>query len=119
MKDPEQFGGTESNIENLDDMIVQTGNDPAQLNLLLKFFVEMYEIAKPYADSKTGKINAPNKKIPIDKLSSGLKSKIDTIDSAFIETIRYTEWLQVFKNGQDRIRQKILQKKFNIHNELR
>lgn len=119
MKDPEKFGGAESSVEGLDDMMVQAGNNLVQLNLLLKFFEEMYEIAKPYADQKNGKINVPGKKIPIDRLSPQLKASIDAIDSAFVETMRYSEWIQVFIEGYKRIKKKIEQQKTNIYNELK
>ena len=109
MKDPEKYGATESISEDIDDIMVQAGNDITTLKLLLQFFKEMFEISKPFTDKNTKRIKAPNGKIPINKLSPGLKQKIDSIDGAFVETMSYTEWIQVFIDGYKKIKQKLEQ----------
>lgn len=119
MKDPENFGGAESSVEGLDDMIVGAGNDPTQLKSLLQFFEEMYEIAKPFADKATGKITIPGGLIPVDTLSPGLRAKIDAIDKVYVDTMRYTEWMNVFVDGHRRIKKKLEQQALRINNGLR
>ncbi|HBB02829.1 MAG: hypothetical protein US89_C0007G0011 [Candidatus Peregrinibacteria bacterium GW2011_GWF2_38_29] len=120
MKDPEKFGGAESKVEGLDDMMIYAGGDISKLKLLLQFFEEMYEIAKPFADKKTGKISAPNKKLPINKLTPALRLRINKIDFAFIDTMSYTEWIQIFIDGYKAVKKKINQQKiFNMKSGLK
>ncbi|MFC1615568.1 hypothetical protein ACFL21_00360 [Patescibacteria group bacterium] len=107
MKDPEKFGGTESVKEDLDDMIVEAGQDTAKLEALLVLFKEMIRLAHPYTNQETGKIQAPENRLPIEKLSNEIKHKIDLIDGAFIETISYTEWIQIFYESAKRIKDKL------------
>lgn len=118
MKDPENFGGMESTVEGLDDMIVGAGHDLTQLNMLLKLYDEMYEIAKPFAD-KTGKITAPDHKLPINTLSPEIVKNINAMDGAYIDTLRYTEYMKVFIDGYKQIKSKINQEKLRMNNGLR
>ena len=118
MKDPEKYGAAESIKEDIDDIMVQIGNNTTTLKLLLQFFKEMIEISKPYTDEKTKRIHAPNGKLPIHKLTPALKDQIDRIDGAFVETMSYTEWIQVFIDGYKRVKLK-LEQSSNLNNELK
>lgn len=118
MKDLEKFDSSESIKEDIDDIIVQIGNDTTTLKLLLQFFKEMFEIAKPFTDEKTKNIHAPNGQLPIHKLTPTLKKEIDKIDGAFVETMSYSEWIQVFIDGYKRVKLKIEQSS-NFSNELK
>ncbi len=106
-KDPENFGGTESVAEDLDDMLVQAGDNTAQLKLLLAFFQQMFEIAKPFTDEKTKKIHAPNNILPITNLDPRIIKGINELDGAFIETMRHAEWITVFSDGYKRVKAKL------------
>lgn len=107
MKDPEKMGLSDATSEYLSDMMTGAGGSTERLQLLLKFFEEMYEIAKPYTDFQTLRISCPNKKIPIDGLSPGLKEKLDSWDSAFVDTIRYCEWISELTEAHKRIKSKL------------
>ena len=119
MKDPEKFGLSESVAEDLDDMLVAAGGSTILLQLLLRFFKEMFEIAKPFTDPKTKKIKAPNGRLPIEKLTPGLKAKLDNIDGAFVETMSYCEWITVFVDGYKKIKQKLEQQGGNFSEQLK
>ena len=119
MKDPEKFGLSESVSEDLDDMLVAVGNSSVLLQLLLRFFKEMFEIAKPFTNVKSKKITAPNGRLPIEKLSVGLKQKIDNIDGAFVETMSYCEWITVFTDGYKRVKQKLEQQSGSFGERLK
>lgn len=118
MKDPEKYGASESIKEDIDDIMVQIGNNTTTLKLLLQFFKEMFEIAKPFTNEKTKKIHAPNGQLPIHKLTPSLRNGIDKIDGAFVETMSYTEWIQVFIDGYKRVKLK-LEQTSNFSNELK
>lgn len=118
MKDPEKYGARESIGEDIDDIIVQIGNDTTTLKLLLQFFKEMFEIAKPFTNEKTKRIHAPNGQLPIRKLTPALKGRIDKIDGAFVETMSYSEWIQVFINGYKKVKLN-LEQSSNFSNELK
>jgi hypothetical protein len=119
MKDPEKIGLSESVTEDLDDMIVATGGSSVLLQILLQFFKEMFEIAKPFTDPKTKKIKAPKGRLPIGKLSPNVRKRIDTMDSAFIETMSYCEWITVFSDGYQRVKQKQEQQSYDCGEKLK
>jgi len=109
MKDPEKIGLSESVAEGLEDMLVAVGKSTQKLELLLKFFSDIFDLAKPYSNEKTGEILAPNKRIPIEKLDSKLRKNIDLIDSAFVETMAYTQWLSIFADSYKKIKKRLAQ----------
>ena len=99
MKDPETFGSTEAAKENIDDMIVGSQGNPRKLQVLLQFFQEMIRIAEPFTNPATGAITAPKGRLPIEQLLLTLRQTIGRIDGAFVETMSYTCWIQVFQEG--------------------
>lgn len=106
-KDPEKFGLSESVKEDIDDMLVSSQGSSVKLQAMLKFFEEMFELAKPYTDKDTGEIRAPNGKLPIEKLTPSIVDIVNSIDGAFIESMSYCQWLPVLKDGYWQIRKKI------------
>jgi hypothetical protein len=107
MKDPEKFGSTEVAKENIDDMIVGARGSPQKLHILLKFFEEMIRLAAPFTHAVTGEIRAPKGRLPVERLSPEIRRGIDLIDSAFVETMSYTGWVQVFREGMKKVRRKL------------
>lgn len=107
MKDPEKFGGTESVGEDVEDIMVEAGQDAPKLEALLELFEKLIELAEPYTNKKTGKIITPNNRIPVEKLPLELINKINTIDGAFVESMSYTEWMQVLLKSKQRIKEKL------------
>jgi len=108
-KDPEKFGSTESAKEDIDDMLVGAGHNPQRLQVLLRFFEEMMSIAKPFTNIETGEIRAPKGKLPISSLTPTIKQGVDRIDAAFVDTMSYAAWIQVFKEGYQRVKKKLEQ----------
>jgi hypothetical protein len=106
-KDLDNFGITEIGVEGIDDMMVAAGGSLVMFESLLKFFEEMIVIARVFADEKTGKISAPGGKIPIEKLSLGLKEQIDAMDGAFVETLVYCEWISELEDSRKRVSEKL------------
>ena len=108
-KDPERFGSLDSVSEDLDDMLVQAGDNIAQLKTMMLFFQRMFEIAKPFTNPKTYKISAPGGTLPISELDPSIVVTINSIDGAFIESMRQSEWITVFSDGYKRCKQKLEQ----------
>ncbi|MBT3349387.1 hypothetical protein HN954_00515 [bacterium] len=107
-KDPEKFGGMDSISEDLDDLIVGAlALDKKYLKVLMLFFKEMFEIAKPFTNLESKKITAPGGKLPVDGIDPRMIQMINKIDGAFIETIRMTEWIIAFSEGYNRCKKKL------------
>ncbi|MDD4628645.1 MAG: hypothetical protein PHE68_04620 [Candidatus Peribacteraceae bacterium] len=107
MKDPEKFGATEAAKENIDDMIVGARGNPQKLHILLRFFEEMIHIAEPFSNAVTGEIRSPKGRLPIEKLPREIRQSINRMDNAFLETMSFTQWMQVFREGLERVRRKL------------
>ena len=107
MKDPEKSGLANSVAENLDDMTTQARNDPSKLLALMQLFKDMYRISKPFIDPKTKKIQAPNDRIPTESLDPFLVKAINKLDGAFIETLSYNEFPEVFVDSYNAVKKKL------------
>ena len=109
-RDPEKFGRTDSIdaiSEDLDDMVVQAGTSPRQLKILMYFFKEMFEIAKPFTDLETKKIKAPNGLLPIQGIDSRVIKTVNAIDGAFVESMQSCEWISIFADGYKNCKKKL------------
>jgi len=107
MKDPERMGLNEAASENVDDIMTAAGNSSDKLELLLKFFSDIFDLAKPYSNLKTGEISCPNKRIPIEKLDSLMLKQLKQLDEPFLETVAHTQWLQIFSEAHKKIKKKL------------
>ncbi|MDP7476826.1 MAG: hypothetical protein QF442_00085 [Candidatus Peribacteraceae bacterium] len=108
-KDPERYGFAESADEDIDDMLVGAGRNPKRLQVLLALFEEMINIAMPFTNKETGEIRAPKERLPITQLTPAVKQGVDNIDCAFVDTMSYTTWVQLFHEGYNRVRKKFEQ----------
>jgi hypothetical protein len=115
MKDLERNGSKESAQEDLDDMMSQASQNTEQLQALMQFFKEMFHIAIPYTDTKTKKIAVPKNGLPIEKLTTGLSQKINTIDPSFVETMAYAQWIEIFAEGYQKTKAKLEQSQSFSH----
>lgn len=108
-KDPERYGSIDSVAEDIDDVVVQAGTNSRHLKILMHFFKSMFEVAKPFTNLKTKRINAPNGRLPIDDLDPRVIKAINGIDNAFVETMRTTEWIEAFVEGYKKCKEKLIE----------
>ncbi len=94
--------------EDADDMITGAGKDMNKLLLLKECYKGLINSAQPYTRSD-GKIVAPNGVIPLSHLSKSNIEGIQAMDSAFLESMQYNEWMQTFEEGLQAVNTKIEQ----------